>query len=1066
MLVVKDEQGQLVPWSDISYGELNRLISFRDGIERPAPPRGIVSRIDVAGKVSGSNAELLVTLEVQLNSSEWVKLPLPLPPGSLRDQPNHEGDGKFLLDRDIATGDYVAWIQGTPGQKHQIVLPLDAHADNQGEMRRIDFEFPSASQTALKIVLPAKQLHVATSPSAGVLTTSSTDEATQLELHGFKERFWIEWSVSAAETKEVESALLVSEAQIQVDIEAPGRVLCTADFSISCPPMESLSTIEIRLPPHARFVEGTVADAAGAEFHEMPAAQDNSEIGASFVVQVQLPNPTTKSVKIKLHTRTERDENADVADGGIEVANFHVSQSLRQTGIVELNWRHPWEVRWKPSDSIRRSWGNIAGTDSLTSRDSKVLFEFTQQPCELRVQAMKRPSLLRVEPSYTLRIQPESLELEARLIYHRTGTPSDELTIRMGEWKVESLEPRQSTNEQPHRSWTLKDGILKVPAWSFATATQPEFELRIRAYRPLKLDAEGRVEFDLPRPDAESLLGATCEILTHERVDLTLDRDLAASLVPDASTSAHKSDPGFRREGRYRLPSAGSPRKIAGNVRVLQKIVTAQVKSKALLDAETIGVSQTFAYRVQNEATRRLEWIVPRELLNVRMTIHVDGEPLVTTPWRGKTDLPTVPGDRNLLLIGIYLPKLQAGRFSVDLDFQLPLTSSGPQRIPLVMPVVDSFDGNTCSLQCDSRWRIRDTPIAPWTRTTGLKTDLPTAFPILQMSSPSEANHLKIDLELVPAEERLQVRVAKFWLQSWFSQTERRDRAVFNFTTQSPTISLNVPPNARDFHLILDGIAVAANRPSTAPNTYSIPVQRQAKDLDSHVLEVAYHLPHAGWWRPQSIELARLDHASVDVSHLSVVLPSNEFMVSGTSLLTTEQQWRWNGFYWTAESTATQEVMERQISASRQSPPAATSQEFTFSTIGEIDPVAIRFAPRLAIAALVSGMVFLVGIGLIYVPTLRHPTTLLVAVCFLIPLIVTAPQYALFLAQFAGPGILFATLALALYRMTTDDSNRAWPSSTTLPMSGSPSSRHASPIASTATSQPLSAGSSVPSVVR
>lgn len=1066
VLVVKDEQGQLIPWSDISYQELNRMMRIRDGIERPNPPQGIVSRVDVSGKVSGSNAELLVTLEVELNSLEWVRIPLLLPHGSLRETQRHEGDGEFLLDRDATTGNYVAWLKGKSGQKHQITLPLNVPVESPGEMRRIDFEFPPAALTAIALTLPAKQLHVATSPNAGVLTTSYTDDSTRLELQGFKDRFWIEWSGSATETKAVETALLVSEAQIQVEIEAPGRVLCVADFVVGCPPMGSLSTIEITLPPHARFLEGTVADATGAEFHEISRSKESGDPNASTVVRIQLPNSTTKSVKIQLHTRTERGVDADAADGGIDVAGFNVAQSLRQTGTVQLTWRQPWEVRWKPSGPIRRSWADETGGNNTTSHDSDVIFEFAQQPCELRVQAMERPSLLRVEPSYTLKFQAETLSLEARFVYRLTGTPPDELVIRMGEWEVESLEPRQSISEQTRRSWILKDGILRVPAWPLAAAVQQEFELKVRAYRPLNVGSQGRVEVDIPRPDAECLLGATCEIFSHEKVELTLDRDLAASLVPEASTSTHDSDPGFRLEGRYRLPSTGQPRRIACNVRVLPKVVTAEVKSKAMIEAKNIRVSQNFAYRVQNEATRRLEWIVPRELLDVRMSIRVDGEPLATTPWRGKADFPTMPGDGNRLLVSIYLLRPHVDRFSVDIEYQVPLVPTGAQRIPLVMPVVDGLEGNFISLQCDSQWRVKESAAAPWILTTDRGADLPVGFPSLQMSSPSEASHMELDLESVPLQERMQVRVAKYWLQSWFSTSDRRDRAVFNFTTQSPTISLHVPKGAREFRVLLDGIAVEAGGPAASPNTHLIAMPPGAKDRERHVLEAVYHLPHSGWWLPQSIEVPRLDHASIDISHLSVVLPSSELLVSGTSLLTNEQQWQWNGIYWTPESTATQEVMEQQLSASRQSPPAATAQEFTFSTIGDIDPMAIRIVPRLAVAVLLSGSALLLGIGLIYVPVLRHPTTLLVTVCLLIPLIVTAPQYSLFLAQFAGPGMVMSILVLALYRMTKDDSNRPWPSTTHVPVSGPASSRHASPIASTATSKPVSAGSSVPSVVR
>jgi len=1071
VIVVKDEHGDLVPFSGLSYQALDHLLRIADRVERPQPPLATVTSVDVTGSVNSTVAELRVGLRVQAKSDQWTRVDLPFPDGFVVDAVEYLGKGEFEFDRDPVTRSFVAWFRGAAEETHELIIPFRVPVTRQGDNFRLDLLFPSSVNTSLSLLWPETSGELTASPTAGLLTTTRVNEGTQGQLRGWKDRFWLQWGTQPGASQEsVDSPPLVAESNIVASVEGPGRVTCQAEISLSIAPMAKLSDVEIVLPPHARVVGGTVSDGAGVELQTIAAGAETAGKDNPPVVRLVFAQPVVNSVRIRLQTRTDRPEEADVVEGGLDVAGFRVSGAVRQTGSIQLNWDRPWELRWNPTGPIRRTWTTTAESRSRDTQETGIRFDFVQQPCELRVQVVQPQSLLRVDPSYTLKFEEGSVSLTTRLAYRLTGTPPDELVVNVGDWKILSLEPRQPIAEQTHRSWELKNGILHVPLWQLGASAANDFELKIHAYRPWEAEPAQSIELDLPRAEAEVLTSPRCEIYSHEKIQLTLDRAITGSMVADSPDPVDVADPGFRLEGRYRLPINSPLKKLRFDVRVLQRFLHAGVRSQLTFDSQSVVVQQSFDYWVQHEATRQLDWSVPRDVVERELPdnesgITVNGQSVIRTPWSGKVDLPTQPGDRSRLLVGVNLPRPQKGRFQVSVRYRLPIQPSAVHHIPLITPVVDRSDGNTATVRHSYEWRVKLLDGSPWQISVDNNTQEKDSVPGFEIATVSPVNEVGLDLRKVPASERLHVHVPQFWLQTWSTGQERRDRAVFKLRTMAPTVSVQLPKSTSELRVVLDGKSVPADfQQGNGTCVINLPTAVAASEL--HTLEIAYRLPHSPWPELLTVDIPKLDNSMTDVSMWSLVLPSHDILWAGTDLLTTEARWQWNGFYWTRPSTSSQTDIERRLSASRQAPPPSAAQEYTFSTIGDLQPLTVRTIPRFVLASTLSGLIFGFGLLWVYVRTIRHPLTLVIVASLLIPWIVASPSQALLLGQFAGPGVLLTILGCALSRILQGPSTPVTTASMSIPVSGIGSSRVPNPIPSTATIKPASAGSSVPTIVQ
>jgi hypothetical protein len=265
-------------------------------------------------------------------------------------------------------------------------------------------------------------------------------------------------------------------------------------------------------------------------------------------------------------------------------------------------------------------------------------------------------------------------------------------------------------------------------------------------------------------------------------------------------------------------------------------------------------------------------------------------------------------------------------------------------------------------------------------------------------------------------------------LQTQLTETFRQDRALFRLSTNRKRIDVSLPTGAdmRALEILVNGAVVLPEEIRT--RTATIPLGGGTTD---YVLELRYHFDGRGPQGPLELEGPQLSSARwIQQLYWQLIVPSGEHVVLSPDRYTAEFGWVWSDFLWRRESTHGEQDLERWVKDGLVSdesqlpdvrpatfPSTASSNRYLFSSVGKIEPLRIYTLGRARLVLLASLPLLAFGLGLIYVPWLRHPATLFIAAVLVASAGVVAPQVALLLAQASLLGLVLVGLAALIARL-------------------------------------------------
>ena len=276
-------------------------------------------------------------------------------------------------------------------------------------------------------------------------------------------------------------------------------------------------------------------------------------------------------------------------------------------------------------------------------------------------------------------------------------------------------------------------------------------------------------------------------------------------------------------------------------------------------------------------------------------------------------------------------------------------------------------------------------------------------------------------VSLVPARSKQTTVIHRAWLQVWLAEEERRDRAVFELTTDAEQLRIRLPANAytNGLEIWLSGKRVSDFR--LAENrSVVIPLPADAGTA-AQTLELFY------WFSLVDPPLVRMATEAPVIEgssrasrfYLQLILPRSEYLLWAPDRLTREVVWRWQGGYWGREANSSQSDLEDRLRASRQPPLPQQTNQYLFSSFGTTVPSAFVTAKRQLILLVLSGTALVVSLLLMHFPVLRHPAVLVGGAIVLISLGTMYPDPAILVGQAAAVGIAFAPVAHLLRWMVS-----------------------------------------------
>ena len=1013
---MEDKDGNLVGLFDIPFEDFDEIYARYKGYESAEKRRRYaLHSIKVEGSAAGDTAALKIKVTVTTKVTGWVRVPLRFSNVVLRGvDPSNDSTDRFLEYEEDGDG-YIWWIRGTADKRFVLQVTAAKRLRIAGGKYWLSFNVTPAPSQELRLRVPhavGRVIEPALSENAE-LGNSRTVSNKETELSVLWNGASVELGWRDVENKgDGKSPTLEVGGNIFARFTGQDEVRCVAELDVAAI-AGSIQSFDVRLPPG--MVLQKDGDPPGYTVTEVnPQPKDAAAKGR--LVRVRLAQAAKTAPQITLAA------SKSLRRGGAtslhEIAGFEVVGAPLQSGFFHLAIDDDWSLKVVEGANVRRE-ENV--TEDLRFEDVKVIarFAYDAQPCSLQVRPVRRRKSLNIQPQYLFLVDDTRVTLHASLTCRLRGPNTNHISMDLTGWTVDQIGERNLIDTDK----TILDAVSPLDIYfsSSAPKTGGPFELTIRASRPLNEPTlkDDKLTLAMPATDATSFSAASVVVSSASNVILRpIGAELSGLVEDTAPPSVEFPDdlPTDLRPAIFfrEMPNLNS-RVFVSEFEKRNQEISVTTTALATVLAGKIEMRLQHTYEVAYAPLGVLLIDVPRSLLDRdrKFSLALDQKPL--EPKEPESDTEVSEGWTRLR---VTLDRARQGRFVVVASFEQPIgaeVTSDPTtiEIPLSVPAsASTLAARLDHLEVTADDRLLVAPdAAEWT-TVDSKDSLPpkTYTPKVQKNSTSVK--LAISENQVFDDLRTVVEVA--WIQTWLTGKRRQERAVFRLTTQESLLQVQLPQGAQLDGMLIDGeqlsrVAVSdSGEVSVALSVVATPSQR--------VIEARYSFPNRRadvdnrrYGLPQLVEASWTRRC-----FWQLIVPSDEHLLHVPGNLTPELAWKWRDFYWARQANRDQRSLER-LSGAQQEPslPQATNQ-YLFSSFGEIPDVQINTAPRLHIMMGVSLVTMVALLLVICNPRLRHPAALLMIALLLMFAAALYPHTVLAVAQIAILSVVGVIVAVLL----------------------------------------------------
>ena len=1021
LYLLRDQQGRLQAVPGFSFEDFIELYRFKNQLASVDEwPRYVLSQSLMTGSLRGDAVALSLVLTIDLNDASWVRIPLGLTNSIVEGDATFDGPGDVLveyvdspnMDHGKADGrptadrsGYVLWLRGEPRKGHKVSIPLITPVSLVGGETQLKLEAPRASVAQLVVDVPSAGVVGRVSDGATLLEpdVSPTKTTTTFSVLGASGPVELAWRPAGNNLKIAPSVLEASGAiWARVDGHSVGYEAKLSVRSFG----GQFDSFRVRLPMGAQMIANSQP---GLSIVPAPGPPGEAATSGSEV-EVKLDKKTTGPFELRL--LADRPRAADNPDESVELAGFEVLGAARQSGAIGVQLVGNWHIVWGESRGVRQL-DEIP--ESIKRDDLIAAFEYSSQPCSLAAKVVPRRTRVSVQPRYILTVGAREARLAVDLKYTIRGAKVRALTIAMPGWEIDAIGPPNVVNVDVA---AIEDTAqFSIP---LAQPSNGDLSLAITARRAIPLgakpEASQTLEFEFPRPIAEVVAPAIVAIQPEDNVELTPRSEALVGLGlrstrPAIALPVLQQDPFF-------YQTEGTSSKLVADFKVHAQAIVVAVDSRIDLDEQEVRVEERLRYDISFEPVERLMLRVPRAFIPEKLEVTMDGIRLALVPVRDESDTDNRDSMRMLAVLG----GSRIGRCELVVSIRLPqeklpAATSVSLNVPLVMPADARTTQNRLVVRPEpgisvtarkGRWTIDD-------RGRGAG----TSSEALWFTAGEVVDSVDLGVTLQDRSREASTVIERAWIQTWLSDYGRQDQAAFQLTTTDRRLRIGLPSgvNAASVQATLDGKTVFLEVDSQGSMVVALPAsgveQRRLLELNYHIaarepagamsLEPPVLLP-AVWSRRTVWQL---------------IVPGHEHLLISPANFTSESQWKWTGRYWQRTPALDEQDLRAWVGlpAAPASPPTGVHC-YVFSGMGETPRLEFRTARRATLVFSASLVVLVLGLGLMYLPALRHPALLLAGALGILSLGVVAPDLAMLVAQSAVLGTALVGIALLLARLS------------------------------------------------
>ncbi|MBU4272642.1 MAG: hypothetical protein KKA28_12340 [Planctomycetes bacterium] len=563
----------------------NRLIQPDQQPIKP-PVNGVITRADYVGSVRGELVHLDATLDVEVLSAEWARLPVQFGDaaiGSARTE-----DGAVLL-RGVGEGRYELLVRGQG--KHQIKLGLVTGVKSAAEGRSFTVQCPAVGVSNLELEIPEKDLAVHVTPRRTSELRSVPKDATRVRaVLGSTKQFTVSWQPKSGGSDKAAGLANVTDT-IAVDV-GDGVVHTHAVFDYQIL-RGSLGELIVEVPSDQRLLD---VQAPGLRDWQTEAAGDRQR------VKVRLHAPATETVRLELHTETPISEQA------FQVGDVRAVGVARESGTLAVRIAEDVGLEHIVRESITRI--DAADAPSSLRKPNSTFYKFFTPDHKLLVVASQLKPRIVVGSHLSVLLDKARLTTRGEFRYQVSRSGIFALTFRLpagfqvDEVRTESMERFEVASAAGAQILTVYFtkkllGDLTVTVTASQSRDKPAGELTLPLLEPLNVTRE------------EGLVA----VIAPE--SLEVKTDVAQLRAARAATPAELTAKGFRPQppGGSTLAAAFSfvtrPVSIVQTITERPRRMFAFVGTVANVKEDVVQVTTTFRYQIQFAGTDTFRIAVP-----------------------------------------------------------------------------------------------------------------------------------------------------------------------------------------------------------------------------------------------------------------------------------------------------------------------------------------------------------------------------------------------------------------------------------------------------------------------
>ncbi len=1015
---LKDKDGNLHPVPGFSLEQFIDLYKLKNQLgQQNQQPNFSLQNLTLTGAAVGQHVELVAEYTVVVHLEGWVRVPLRLSGGMLRQQADYQGTGEHFLHFEPDGDGYVSWIRGEPGKTHRVTLRLLAQVTAIGAESHLRLSVPRAAVSHLQLQLPMERAVARVSEGSTLESVQPIEKGkTQLKIVGTGGELDVAWHAADSQVASLPAVLEASGTQL---VRIDGRSINTEAKLTVRSSGGDFDRFQVRLPPGADYVETAQAGAS------LVAVETSAAKGKMY--EVKLAKKTNGPVDVRLVT--ERAHDPQQTGETLELAGFEVAGAVRQWGTVGVQVEGNWQILWGQSNHVRQP-DELAGP--LRRDDLTAGFEYSAQPYSLTARITPQKTRVRAEGEYVVLVGSDEAQLRARLKYTIRGAKVRSLEVDLPGWEVDWIGPANLVNVDAVN--TGETGPLVIP---LLQASSGELELSFEARQKISPETAS-VVLEMPRPRGEAVANANVVVVPADNVEIFMQPDDTSGLAPQPLRPQINELPERQQDPLYFRTTAAAA-KLVASVKIYEQSISTALFTQLDVDEGVTRVDQRMTFQIAYQPTDHLALSVPRSIRPDRLTITMDGQRLAPTAIRERPD----PDGSDIVPMRVSLPAPRIGRCELQISYVAPhekLSSAAKTVIgvPLVIPGEGQLTDNEL-LVAPKTGITANYPKGPWTEDTRVRRGAAPAG--LALTAPHALSEVALALGFKARQSGDATTVEQAWIRTRLTDSQRQDRAVYRLTTNGPSVRLSLPlgVDLGSVELKIDNRAVKPDL-DLRGESRELVVALNGTSRGEHLLEIRYHFAERPAPGGLSLDAPQIKSVSwVRQLYWQLVLPAHEHLLSAPPNFTREFRWAWMGLGWRRQPSLDQQELESWIGAvpsvdgvhpggdtaqQSQKARAVSTNQYLFSTMGATESLPLYTLSRARLVLVASLPLLVCGLLLIYFPAARHPAALFVVAVLVAAGSLIDPESAVLLAQASALGLVLATMAALLARISARPSRQ------------------------------------------